>query len=154
MKIRIQTAEELEAEGRPDSSDRKFAGIEKLRLVSIGPVDVSGALYDAMLDKHSFCSTVPLDRQTLWMIADHRELWLIPKHEVVHAAIVHEALNSFELDEVCRYIRRQWPAAKILVIRDGENFLEDALYDDRVMPDVPPQVLLQALEQLLQRRRA
>jgi hypothetical protein len=82
-----------------------------------------------------------------------RELWLLPKHVDVDAAILHCTLSSLELEDASRFIRRQWPSARILVIRAGSEFLDDALYDDRVLPAVASQVLLPTIERLTGRRR-
>jgi hypothetical protein len=73
------------------------------------------------------------------------------EHEEYHIAVLHQTLASPELEEACRFIRHQWPHAGILVVRTGEDFLEDALYDDRVIPDVAEEVLLATIKQLTSR---
>jgi hypothetical protein len=73
----------------------------------------------------------------------------MPEAERVDAAILHSTLTPLELDDASRLIRRRWPAARILVIREGSEFLDDALYDDRVFPTIVSEILLPAIERLL-----
>ena len=126
---------------------------EEIHLLLISPIDHSYALSDAFTEKEHSRLAVARNCRELWMIPDLRELWVIPKHETLDVAILHDTISSFELDEACRFIRHQWPSAKILVIRAGENFLDDALYDDRVMPGASAGVLLKAVDEILTRRR-
>ena len=122
---------------------------EKINLLSIGAIDHCYALYDALMEEGSSRTAVAQNCRELWMIPDYRELWVIPKHEAVHVAILHTTGSSFELDEACRFIRHQWPSAKIVVVDDGEDFLDDALYDDRLMPGTSTEVLLRVVDELL-----
>jgi hypothetical protein len=149
MKTRNQaivTAAENEDRGQ----DSKLSeGSKKIHLLSIGSVERSYALSDALLEKRrSSCST-RLDCRELWMIPNSLELWVIPGQETFDAAILQDTLPLLELDEACRFIRRQWPSARILVIRTGDNFLDDTLYDDRVLPSSSTEVLITAIERLL-----
>jgi hypothetical protein len=96
-------------------------------------------VHDALLDgPNSRLSIAP----------DYRMLWVIPKQESIQVVILHNTLSLFELDDASRFIRRRWPHARILVLRRGEGFLDDALYDDRLAPTVVPEVLLTAIERL------
>jgi hypothetical protein len=76
-------------------------------------------------------------------------LWAIPKQESIQVVILHNTLSSFELDDASRFIRRCWPHARILVVRQGEDFLDDALYDVRVVSNVDREVLLATIECLI-----
>lgn len=114
-----------------------------IHVLSVGPVDHSFLVHDALLE-------VPNSR--LSIATDYRELWVIPKQEAIHLIILHNTLSSFELEEVCRFIRQQWPHAKILVVRRGEGFLDDELYDDRVRPTVTAEVLLTTIGRLIGER--
>ncbi len=109
-------------------------------VLSVGQVDDSFLVHDAMLG-------VPNSR--LSIATDCRELWVIPKQELIHLVILHNSLSLFELEESCRFIRQQWPQAKILVVRWGVGFLYDGLYDDRVGPTVTAEVLLTTIERLI-----
>jgi hypothetical protein len=62
--------------------------------------------------------------------------------------VLHDTFSSSELEDSCRFIRRRWPYAGILVVHRGEGFLDDALYDDRVVPNVAPEVLLSTIQRL------
>ncbi len=114
-----------------------------MHILCVGPIDRSYMVHDVLLK-------TPNSR--LSVATDYRELWVIPKREAIHVVILHDTLSSFELDEVCRFIRQQWSRAKILVVREGESFLDDELYDERVMPTVTPEVLLAAIERITSRR--
>jgi hypothetical protein len=76
------------------------------------------------------------------------DLWAVQKHGDFQLAILHQTLTSPDLEDACRFIRHHWPQTRILVIRGGEDFLEDALYDDRIIPNVAREVLLATIEQL------
>lgn len=69
---------------------------------------------------------------TISIVDNYRELWTIPNQEIIHLVILNKTLSTIELEASSRLIRKRWPRAKILVVRQGEGFLEDALYDDRV----------------------
>ncbi len=112
---------------------------KNIHVLSVGPVDHCFMVHDALLE-------VPNSR--LSIAADYRELWLVPKQQAVHLVILHNTLSSFELEESCRLIRQQWPHAKILVVRRGEGFLDDGLYDERVRPTVTAEGLLTTIERL------
>jgi len=96
-----------------------------IHVLSVGPLDRGSMVHDALLDGPGFRLTIA---------AGYRELWAIPRQEPLHAVILHSTLTSFELEAACQLIRRRWPHARILIIRNGEGSLEDALYDDRVAP--------------------
>jgi len=109
----------------------------------VGPVDHSFVVHDVLLE-------VPNSR--LSIATDYRELWEIPKQLSIHVVILHDTLSSFELEAACQLIRRGWPQARILVVRRGEDFLDDALYDYRVLPTEAVEVLLTTIERLIGER--
>jgi hypothetical protein len=111
-----------------------------IHVLSVGPVDFGSIVHDALLDgPNSRLSIAP----------DYRMLWAIPKQESIQVVILYNTLSSFELDDASRFIRRRWPHARILVVRHGEEFLDDALYDVRVVSNVDRQVLLATIECLI-----
>ena len=126
---------------------------ERIHLLSVGSLDRSFRLHDALLEAPCCHLSVAWNSVELRMIADYRELWVIPRHEAIQLAILHHTLSSFELDEAARLIRRQWASARILLISTGEDFLDNALYDHRIAPGASPEVLITAIDRLLQRRR-
>jgi hypothetical protein len=112
---------------------------DSLHILSVGPASLSNVVSDALSGSRKCRLTVA---------ADFRQLWLISKHVEVDAAILHCTLSPLELEDASRLIRRQWPSARILIIRADTEFLDDALYDDRVLPAVASQVLLPTIERL------
>lgn len=66
-----------------------------------------------------------------------------------HVVILDDSLTPRELDSSTRTVRLRWPSAKIIVIRTGEEFLEDHLYDVRVFPGIEPQQLTLQIQQML-----
>jgi hypothetical protein len=115
-----------------------------LHFLSVGPVAACNMVRDALLQ---------LRNCRLTIATDYRELWVIPAQDNIDVAILHQTLLPFELEEASRLIRRRWPGAKTLVIRSGTEFLEDALYDDRLLPDSVPESLLCAIEKVTGRRQ-
>lgn len=114
-----------------------------IHVLSVGPVDRGSMVHDVLLQVPNF---------RLSIATDYRELWVIPKQGAIHLVILHNTLSTFELEESCRFIRQQWPHVRILVVRRGEGFLDDELYDDRVEPTVTPEILLTAIERLIGER--
>jgi hypothetical protein len=110
------------------------------RVLSVGPVDRGLWIHDALSDE-------PNSRLTI--ATDYRQLWEIPSLESVQVAILDDTLSTFELEAACRLIRRRWPPAKILVVSRRESLLEDALYDDRVVPTVTPTLIRTTIERLM-----
>lgn len=132
-----------------DPSSGQIPTSEKVHLLSIGSVDLWYALHDALTEERNSRTSVAGACREVWMIPDYRDLWVIPRQQIFHAAILHNTLSSLEVDEACRFIRRQWPSAKILVIRACVDFLDDALYEDRIMPGASSDALLQSVDRLL-----
>jgi hypothetical protein len=85
-------------------------------------------------------------------VSDCRDLSMIPEQTVIELAVLHCTLSPFELERASVTIRRRWPHARILVIRLGEDFLNDALYDQRIVPPVAPSELRATIKLLLSRR--
>jgi hypothetical protein len=72
----------------------------------------------------------------------YRDLCQTGMREDCEVAVLHPTLSHGELSEVGHFVRRRWPAAKIVIIRAEEWWLEDVLYDDRVVPGAIPELLL------------
>ncbi len=116
---------------------------KNIHVLSVGPMDRGSLVHDALLEMPDF---------RLSIATDYRELWVIPKHESIHLVILHNTFSLFELEDASRFIRTRWPPAKILIVRRGEGFLDDELYDDRVTPPASLEVLLSAIERLTSER--
>jgi hypothetical protein len=133
----VATGVEETAIGSLDGRDVQIP--KTIHVLSVGPVDFGSIVHDALL--HGPNSRLSISPGC-------RELWVIPQKESIQVVILHDSLSSFELEDASRFIRRRWPHARILVLRRGEGFLDDALYDDRLVPTVVPEVLLTAIERL------
>jgi len=110
-----------------------------IRCLSVGRIEPPTLIDNLMLDQSAFAISIT---------RDYRELWVRSKHELIQIALLHNSLCSFELVEAARLIRIRWPDAKILIIRSGEVSLERNLYDDRLHPPVPPDVLAERISEL------
>jgi hypothetical protein len=58
------------------------------------------------------------------------------------------SLSEKEFVETAVFVRKRWPLARILIVRLEEWWIDDALYDERVVPDINPLSLLLAIERL------
>jgi hypothetical protein len=126
-----KTAENLEGEESSVS--------EAIEVLVVGNHALDDEAYNAMRTAPSLrmCST-----------SDLRTLWLIPKQQCIHVIIFHGNLSPDQLSEAGRLARQRWPLARILVIRAGEEFLEDTLYDHRVPPSLTADVLIATIERM------
>jgi hypothetical protein len=70
------------------------------------------------------------------------------RYERCEIAVLLPTLLEAELMGAAHLIRRRWPAARILIVRTEEWWIDDALYDDRVTPSPNPELLLTAVERL------
>jgi hypothetical protein len=111
----------------------------RLRILSIGLPDPIHAAYNIFLEQH---------RCEFATVANDRDLYGFSKHESYDVAILHHTLNEDDLRETAHFIRRRWPKARILIIRAEAPYIDDALYDDRVLPRVNPELLLAAIDRL------
>jgi hypothetical protein len=111
-----------------------------VHVLFVGPEDLGDAIHDALLDGI---------RSRVFATRNFRELWLLPTEERFHVAILHQTLSEFDLETASRIVRRRWPQARILLMRAAADFLEDALYDDRVAPPVGARTLLKTVRRML-----
>jgi hypothetical protein len=121
---------------RPSETSRRRAD----HVLMVGPMESGNVVRSALLGVPSL---------TISIVADYRELWTIPTQETFDLVVLNVTLSTFELEASSRLIRQRWPVAKILVVRHGEGFLEDALYDDRVGVGELPEVLRGRIGRLL-----
>jgi hypothetical protein len=126
------------------SSFRNLPSRNRIHILSVGSLDHGNLVYDALIGRSDF---------RLSIATDYPELWAMPKQEVIDVAILHDSLSLIGLDDACRFIRRHWPLARILVLRNGQDFLEDALFDSCMEPNTDPIMLLAVIEQLEGERR-
>jgi hypothetical protein len=114
---------EHESFERGDALPGEATGLRGNHVVIVGSMESGNVVRCALLGE---------PRLTISIVTNYRELWTIPKQETIHLVVLNVTLSTYELDASCRLIRQRWPRAKILVVHQGEGFLEDALYDDRV----------------------
>lgn len=101
--------------------------VAPIRLLSVGPVGPDCLLIRALSGVPGFhISHVP----------DPRKLWTDLRPDVLDIAVFQNMLSCSELNDGACFVRQTWPRARILIIRDGGNLIDDSLYDDRVSPDV------------------
>ncbi len=62
------------------------------------------------------------------------------------AAVLTPALALDELTRCAQVVRWRWPAARILVLWADELPIEDGLYDQRLDPDLSPELLIAAVD--------
>lgn len=122
------------------SSDQKgFRMTGAIHVLSVGSLDLGSMVHDALLEAPGF---------QLSIAKGYLDLRAMHEHEDFQLAVLHQTLGSRDLEDTCRFIRHRWPQARILVIREGEDFLEDALYDERVIPPVAWEILIVTIQQL------
>jgi hypothetical protein len=67
-------------------------------------------------------------------VLQHAELDVIRATEEYDAVVLGEALSKDKLNGAAQLIRRRWPRATILAVSAEPLDMDDALYDDRVLP--------------------
>jgi hypothetical protein len=63
-------------------------------------------------------------------VRDTRELGLLRTEEAFALALISDALGQIGLIDAARSVRKQWPAARILVLGEAAVVLEDYLYEE------------------------
>jgi hypothetical protein len=124
-----------------DTWEMESAGT--IRVVLVAPPEAHDAVRDLMLE--GLCPT-------FLAVMDCKKLSSCSIPEPICLAVLHHRLSASELDDASRTIRRRWPRARILVIREGENFLDDALYDDQVAPPIVTGGLLATIRRVMNRQ--
>jgi hypothetical protein len=114
-----------------------------VRVLFVGPQRAGDVVYDELAE----------GLNSALLASDHSKLSLYPIQEPIRLAVLHHRLSSYQLEYATRTIRHRWPRARILVLREGEDFLDDALYDDRLVPPTCPGVVLSTIQHLLRRLR-
>jgi hypothetical protein len=84
----------------------------------------------------------------LAVVPAYYELYKTETYDSCEIAVLLPTLSEAELMEAAHLVRRRWPAARILIVRTEEWWIDDALYDDRVIPSANPELLLSAVERL------
>jgi len=127
---------DLETSTQPYES----SGLRAYHVLMVGSMELGNVVRSTLLGEPNL---------TISIVTNYRELWTIPNQEIIHLVILNATLSTLELEASSRLVRQRWPRAKILVVRQGEGFLEDALYDDRVTAGDTPEVLRGRIGRLL-----
>jgi hypothetical protein len=77
------------------------------------------------------------------------DLFVLATNRRIDVVILLDTLSEKDLKISAEYIRRNWPVAKILMIRTQAECLEDPLYDERLLPDLSADDLLSMLDKLV-----
>ena len=128
----------LKSDCRDDIADPR-QNRNRIYILSVGSLDHGNPAHHALIRNPGF---------TLSIATDYPELWAIPKHEVIDIAILHNSLSSIRIEDACRFIRGRWPLTRILVLRNVQAFLEQALFDTCMEPNIDPTILLAVIQQL------
>ena len=108
----------------------------RLNIVLIEPIA-------AFLPDHRFL--LSNDRYRVTCVRDTRELCLLRTQESFALALISDALGQVELDDAARSVRKQWPAARILVLGQAAVVLEDYLYEEALPHSCDQQELCDTL---------
>ena len=111
-----------------------------LRVLSVGSEESVRTTYGALFGRREY---------ELITATTYRELFGIPAHECIRIAVLNHTLSREELAAAARLIRRRWPPARILVVSTKSPPIDDPLYDDRVSPGLPPELLFTAINRLV-----
>lgn len=122
------------------STVHEIGRIDIIRIVCVGQCRPHHFLSDEILDIPGFKVSTELDYRKLGSTLQGAPALIL----------LHDSLPPAELVAACSFIRRQWPHTRILLIRDGEEFLDDFLYDDRIGTDVTGRDLLARILLLVQ----
>ena len=117
-----------------------FGTIEPIHVVCVGQCRPHHFISDEILDIPGFKVSTVLDVRDLDTAV----------RGVPALVLAHDSLRPVELESTCRFVRQRWPITRILVVHDGEEFLDDSLYDDRVGSDVSGRDLISRLLFLVQ----
>jgi hypothetical protein len=85
-------------------------------------------------------------------VRDIRELFPLCSRSTFTVALLSELLGPAALDSAARFVRSQWPVARILLLGSAQRRLEDHLYDERIDASCTPQDLLKMLATFDQRK--
>jgi hypothetical protein len=108
-------------------------------VLSIGLMEPMHVAYNTYLEHHG-CVLVA--------VPGYRNLYSTATHGDCDVAVLHHSLSPGELVDAAHFIRQRWPEARVLIIRDDAQCIDDAMYDDRLAPGVNPERLLGAITRL------
>jgi hypothetical protein len=81
-------------------------------------------------------------------IRDIRELSPLSTRSTYSFALLSELLGAPALDSAARFVRTQWPSARILFLGNAQRMLDDHLHDERIEVSCKTHELLKTLAAL------
>lgn len=111
-----------------------------LRVLSIGSEDSMRTIYCALFGRREY---------ELITATTYRELCAVPAHESFQIAVLNDTLSQEEIVDAAQLIRRRWSSARILVISTEVPSINDALYDDRIVAGVAPELLFATMDRIV-----
>jgi DNA-binding NtrC family response regulator len=114
------------------------------RVLSVGSEESLRTTYGALFGRREY---------ELITATKYQELFAIPAHEDIQIAVLNDTLSREDLAAVAQLIRGRWPPARILVVCTKVPPIDDALYDGRVLPGLPPEILFTAIARLADDQR-
>lgn len=113
-----------------------------LNVLGVGSSQMLDRLRDALLPDHRYSLSVASDYWGLCSLS-------LNQAQAVSIAVLEPATSNGDLRRSAEHVRRRWPDARIILLGQYENLLEDQLYDERVLPRFHPPELLGVMERLL-----
>jgi len=114
--------------------------VGKCNVLLVEPAMTPRSERDTLLGTTNCCVT---------SVRDVREMFNLRLEKPIVFAVLNDLLGTFDLRAAAESVRRQWPAAKILIIGSAVPTLEDHLYDDAISHRHDEKELLSALQALL-----
>lgn len=115
-----------------------------LHVLTIGAIESNNSVRD-MLQSRTKCR--------LFAATNVWDLSAVLTSGDIDVAILHDNLPAGELRSSAHYIRHHWTSARILLISSHTDILDDALYDERLVPGLRAETVLTTIEQLAARAR-
>jgi hypothetical protein len=81
-------------------------------------------------------------------VRDIRELFPLSTRSTYSFALLSELLGAPALDSAARFVRTQWPSARIFFLGNAQRMLDDHLYDERIEVSCKSHELLKTLAAL------
>ena len=131
--------------GATEEADGDAALLGQIHVMVVGSIESRFRIHEALLREREI---------RLSVTSDAGELQTYSPEEAIQVVVLRETLSHDTLEACSRCIRQRWPKAKILVIHADESVLDDPLYDERLLPEVPIEDLVATIENLAGRRRS
>lgn len=112
-----------------------------LKVLFVGPRKSCGPVRNALLMRKQ--------ASFLCIAESESELQLIPGAQAFEIIVLDSLIPKNAIRRAAEYIRRVLPAAKILLVGNDPDILEDQLYDERLTHETCQEDLLVTIERLI-----